>query len=91
MEKIMDTLLNDATVGFQRVYAETMDMRAEQFENSQNLLSALMDTLTDKQKALFHAWKKAESRLQTDEMESVYKRGLKVGMQLVFEVYSFKF
>ncbi len=91
MEKIMDTLLNDATVGFQRVYAETMDTRAEQFENSQNLLSELMDTLTDKQKALFNAWKKAESRLQTDEMESVYKRGLKVGMQLVFEVYNFKF
>lgn len=91
MEKIIDTLLNDATVGFERVYAETMDMRAEQFENTQKLLSELKNTLTDKQKTLFNAWKKAESRLQTEEMESVYKRGLKVGMQLVFEVYNFKF
>lgn len=87
MEKVLDTLLNDATVGFQQVYLETMEKRNDQFEDTQAKFNAFMNTLDNRQKSLFSSWRNAESKLQMEEMESAYKRGVKTGAMLIMEIY----
>ena len=87
MEKVLDTLLNDATVGFQQVYLETMEKRNDQFEDTQAKFNAFMNTLDNRQKSLFSSWRNAESKLQMEEMESAYKLGVKTGAMLIIEIY----
>ena len=89
MEKVLDVLSNDARIGIQQIYAETMQKRNKEFEETQARLSALLHTLNEQQTALFYSWKKAEANLQTQEMESAYKQGIKTGVDFMMEVYDF--
>ena len=89
MEKVLDVLSNSDRIGIQQIYAETMQKRNKEFEETQARLSALLHTLNEQQTALFYSWKKAEANLQTQEMESAYKQGIKTGVDFMMEVYDF--
>ena len=89
MEKVLDVLSNDACIGVHQIYAETLSKRNKEFEETQARLSALLRTLDKQQTALFYSWKKAESNLQAQELESAYKHGIKTGVDFMMEVYDF--
>ena len=49
-----------------------------------------METMNDKQKELFDAWRFADDGLWCDEVNTAYVRGFKSGAHLIIELYDFE-
>lgn len=91
MIKVIDKLFNGNIAESENLFSQDDCERNEKLEEAQNKLDLLMETMTDKQKELFDAWRWAEDGLWVYEVDTAYTRGFKSGVHLMIEVYNFKF
>ncbi len=90
MIKVIDKLFNGNISESENLFSKLNDERDKKLTEAEEKINLLMETMSDKQKELFEAWRFAEDGLWRNEVSEAYVRGFKSGAHLIIELYDFE-
>ena len=90
MIKVIDKLFNGNISESENLFSKANDERDKKLAEAEEKINLLMETMNDKQKELFDAWRFADDGLRCDEVNTAYVRGFKSGAHLIIELYDFE-
>ncbi len=90
MIKVIDKLFNGNISESENLFSKMNDERDKKLAEAEEKINLLMETMSDKQKELFEAWRWVDDGLWCDEVDKAYTRGFKSGVHLIIEVYNFE-